>query len=464
MTPERRTSLRRQLIVRMLSMMMPLFVLLWVVAHFSSQYFINAAFDRSLVRRTYALADQIEVLHGRVQLDLPLAAREMLVFDQEDLLFHRVVDPEGQVVEGEKRMPPLPGGKPIKPGQLILYNGTKEDEPVRVAAFGLSLRGTSASGTALIQVGETLSRRTALAERATLAIVIPMFLMTLTAAAAIAYGVGRGLEPVGRLRDRLSSRKAFDLSPVPLEGTPTELQPFLDEINSLLQRLSEAVEAQSRFVADAAHQLRTPIAGIRAQAEAALSAGDAESARHALSRIAHAAETMGDLVQKLLILARVDAAENTLRLTRLDGADVARDGTRAWAPRAMEQGVEIGFDRQAGETGLMGDAQLLKEMLGNLIDNALRYGATRIGVSAGGSLQGVCWRVTDNGPGIPAAQRSAVFAPFHRLANGIEGAGLGLTIVQRIAHLHGATVELSDSAAGSGLEVTIRFPALPEAA
>ncbi len=464
MSAARQTSLRRQLIVRMLSMMMPLFVLLWVVAHFSSQYFINAAFDRSLVRRTYALADQVEVLRGQVQVNLPMAAREMLVFDQEDLLFHRVVDPSDHVIEGEKRMPPLPGGRPIRPGQLILYDGTKEGEPVRVAAFGLSLHGTSASGTALIQVGETLSRRTALAERATLAIVIPMFLMTLTAAAAIAYGVGRGLEPVGRLRDRLSARKAFDLSPVPLEGTPTELRPFLDEINSLLQRLSEAVEAQSRFVADAAHQLRTPIAGIRAQAEAALSVDDRDSARHALSRIAHAAQTMGDLVQKLLVLARVDAAENTLRLVRLDGADVARDSTREWAPRALDRRVEIGFDRQAGETGLMGDAQLLKEMLGNLIDNALRYGGTRIAVAAGGSPQGTVWRVTDNGPGIPEAQRNAVFAPFHRLSDGVEGAGLGLTIVQRIAHLHGATVGLSDSGSGTGLTVTIRFPPPSETA
>ncbi len=464
MNPERRTSLRQQLIVRMLSMMMPLFGLLWVVAHFSSQYFINAAFDRSLVRRTYALADQIEVLRGKVQLDLPLAAREMLVFDQEDLLFHRVVDPDGQVVEGENRMPPLPGGKPIQPGQLILYNGSKEGEPVRVAAFGLSLRGTSASGTALIQVGETLSRRTALAQRATLAIVIPMFLMTLTAAAAIAYGVRRGLEPVGRLRDRLSSRQAFDLSPVPLEGTPTELRPFLDEINFLLQRLAEAVDAQSRFVSDAAHQLRTPIAGIRAQAEAALAAGDGESARHALSRIAHAAQNMGDLVQKLLVLARMDAAENTLHLASMNAAEVAREVAREWVPRALERGVEIGFDQQPGGSVLQGDALLLKEMLGNLIDNALRYGATRIAVSTGCSAQGACWRVTDNGPGIPAAQRGAVFAPFHRIAHGVEGAGLGLTIVQRIAQLHGATVELGDAGEGSGLAVTIRFPSRAEPA
>lgn len=454
----RQFSLRRQLIVRMLSIMMPLFVLLWVVAHFSSQYFINAAFDRSLVRRTYALADQVQVLQGKVQVNLPKAARELLVFDQEDLLFHRVVDPAGQVVEGERRMPSLPGGRTIKPGQLALYDGIKEGEPVRVAAFGLSLAGTSASGMVLVQVGETLSRRTALAQRATLAIVIPMFLMALAAAAAIAYGVGRGLAPVGRLRDRLSARKDFDLSPVPLEGTPTELRPFLDEINSLLQRLAGAVEAQSRFVADAAHQLRTPIAGIRAQAEAALSVGDADSARHALSHIAHAAQSMGDLVQKLLVLARVDAAENTLHLVRLDAADVARDGSREWALRALDERVEIGFEQEAGEAGLMGDAQLLKEMLGNLIDNALRYGGTRIAVAAGGTDRGTYWRVTDNGPGIPETQRDAVFAPFHRLSDGGGGAGLGLTIVQRIAQLHGATVDLSDGPHGRGLVVTIRFP------
>jgi two-component system sensor histidine kinase TctE len=458
---ERRKSLRRQLIARMLSMMLPLFILLWAIAYFSSQYFINAAFDRSLIRRTYALADRIEVLRGQVQVDLPIAARELLLFDQEDLLFHRVTDSHARVIEGERTMPPLPGNRRIKPGQLIVYDGVKGGERVRVAAFALSLAGTSASGTALVQVGETLSRRSALADRATLAIVIPMLLMTLTAAAAIAYGVGRGLQPVSRLRDRLSARQAFDLSPVPLEGTPAELRPFLDEINSLLQRLSEAVEAQSRFVADAAHQLRTPIAGIRAQAEAALASARHEDARHALARIAQSTQTMGELVQKLLVLARVDAAENTLRLNRLDGAEVVRTVAREWAPQALARGVEIGFEMQDSEARVMGDAQLLREMLANLIDNALRYGGTRITLTVSGSERGVTWQVADNGPGIPEHQRAAVFAPFHRLSGGVDGAGLGLTIVQRIADLHGAVVSLDAGEGGRGLVASVRFPPAP---
>jgi len=455
---EKRQSLRRQLIVRMLAMMLPLFILLWAIAYFSSQYFINAAFDRSLMRRTFALADRVEVLHGRIQVDLPVAARELLVFDQEDLLFHSITSPDGRVVEGERDMPRLPARKPIRPGQLIVYDGVKDGAKVRVAAFALSLKGTSASGAALVQVGETLTRRSVLAGRATLAIVIPMLLMTLTAAVAIAFGVGRGLEPVSRLRDRLSARQAFDLSPVPLEGTPAELRPFLDEINSLLQRLSEAVEAQSRFVADAAHQLRTPIAGIRTQAEAALASARHEDAQHALARIARSTQTMGDLVQKLLILARVDAAENTLRLIRLDGAAVMRAVAREWAPQALAKGVEMGFEMKGGEAWLRGDAQLLREMLANLIDNALRYGGTRIALTVCGSEQGVTWLVADNGPGIPEPQRAAVFAPFHRLSAGVGGAGLGLTIVQRIAHLHGAAVSLEAGKGGTGLVASVKFP------
>jgi len=455
---ENRQSLRRQLIIRMLSMMLPLFILLWAIAYFSSQYFINAAFDRSLMRRTFALADRVEVLHGQVQVDLPVAARELLMFDQEDLLFHSIASPDGRVIEGERDMPRLPARKPIRPGQLIVYDGVKDGAKVRVAAFALSLKGTSASGAVLVQVGETLTRRSVLAGRATLAIVIPMLLMTLTAAVAIAFGVGRGLEPVSRLRDRLSARQAFDLSPVPLEGTPAELRPFLDEINSLLQRLSEAVEAQSRFVADAAHQLRTPIAGIRTQAEAALASARHEDAQHALARIALSTQTMGDLVQKLLVLARVDAAENTLRLIRLDGAAVMRAVAREWAPQALAKGVEIGFDMKDGEAWLRGDAQLLREMLANLIDNALRYGGTRIALTVCGSEQGVMWRVADNGPGIPEPQRAAVFAPFYRLSGSVDGAGLGLTIVQRIAHLHGAAVSLEAGEGGTGLVASVKFP------
>ncbi len=459
---EESQSLRRKLIVSMLSMMLPLFFLLWGVAYFSSLYFIDAAFDRSLVRRVYALADRVEVLHGQVRVDLPVAAREMLVFDQEDLLFHSMTDPHGRVIEGELVMPPLPGKKPLSPGQLIVYDGVKDGEPVRVAAFSLSLKGTSASGTVLIQVGETLTRRSALAERATLAIVIPMLLMTLTAAAAIAYGIGKGLEPMRLLRDRLAARPALDPSPVPLEGTPAELRPFLNEINSLLQRLSEAVEAQSRFVADAAHQLRTPIAGIRAQAEAAMAAAQPDDVHLALQRIVGSAQNMGQLVQKLLVLARVDAAENTLHLVRLDGIVLAREIARDWAPQVLAKGVEIGFEATGGEAQVMGDAQLLREMLGNLIDNALRYGGTRITLTVDSMGQeGVVWSVSDNGPGIPESQYAAVFAPFHRLSEGVDGAGLGLTIVQRIASLHGAKVSLGPSNMGSGLTVSVKFPPIP---
>lgn len=456
-------SLRRQLIVRMVSMMLPILMLLWVAAYFSSLHYINAAFDRSLVRRTYALADQVEVVRGQVRVDLPVAAREMLAFDQEDLLFHRIVDPRGRVIEGELNMPPIPGNRPVRPGQMNIYDGVKDGQPVRVAAFALSLKGTSAAGTVLIQVGETLSRRSAIAERATLAIVVPMLLMTLTAVGVIAYGVGRGLEPVRRLRDRLLARPAFDLSPVPLEGTPAELRPFLDEINSLLQRLSEAVEAQSRFVADAAHQLRTPIAGIRAQAEAALAAGQPDQGQAALQRIAHVAKNMGELVQKLLILARVDAAENTLQLAPIDARDVMREIAMDWAPQALAQGVEIGFEAEGSErVWVVGDRDLLRELLANLIDNAVRHGGRTVTLSLGGSTEGVAWRVSDDGPGIPESQRAVAFAPFHRLSGSVDGAGLGLAIVQRIAHLHGATVKLETGSGGRGLTVVVHFPPLPD--
>jgi two-component system sensor histidine kinase TctE len=450
-------SLRWQLIVRMLWMLLPLFIMLWAIAYFSSQYFINETFDRSLIRRTYALADRVEVLNHKVYVDIPVAARAVLAFDQEDLLFHRVLDPQGRVIEGESDMPPLPGKSAIKPGQLLVYDGVKDGEKVRVAAFSLPLRGTSANGMVLIQVGETLSRRLAMADRAMLAIVVPMLLMTLAAAAAIAYGVGRGLEPLSRLRDRLSAREALDLRPVPLEGAPAELRPFLDEINSLLQRLAEAVEAQSRFVANAAHQLRTPIAGIRAQAEAALITAYPDDAQHALARIAKSTQTMGDLVQKLLVLARVDAAENTLCLQRLDGVELVREVAREWAPEALAKGVDIGFET-SGDAAMMGDAQLLREMLTNLIDNALRYGGTQIMLTVRGSGQGSDWLVADNGPGIPESQRSAVFAPFYRLSSSVGGAGLGLTIVQRIAQLHGAVVSLETGGGGAGLAVRVRFP------
>lgn len=456
---ERHLSLRRQLIARMVSILLPLVLLLWAVAYYTGLYFIDVAFDRSLKRRTYALADRVEVVKGRVRVDLPVAARELLAFDQEDLLAHSIAGPSGEVVEGITDMPPLPDSKALKANQVLLYNATKDGETVRIAAFALSLKGTSAKGNALIRVSETITHRNALARRATLAIIAPVLLMTLTAAAAIAYGVGRGLEPVRRLRDQIMARSALDLRPIPLADTPAELHPFLDEINSLLNRLSDSVDAQSRFVADAAHQLRTPIAGIRAQAEAALTSSQPDDARHALQRIADAATRMGNLVQKLLVLARVDAAENTIRFQRLDSAEVMGDISRDWAPRLLAAGVEIELLAEKDAAPLMGDVQLLHEMLANLIDNVQRYGGTQITLNAYRDSDSVIWNVLDNGPGIAAHQYEEVFAPFHRLSTSIDGAGIGLTIVARIARLHGAQIELGKGLNDSGLGVRIRFAA-----
>lgn len=457
--PEQHLSLRRQLIARMVSILLPLVLLLWAVAYYAGLYFIDVAFDRSLIRRTYALADRVEVLKGRIQIDLPVAARELLAFDQEDLLAHSIADHKGEVIEGITDMPPLPDKKALKANQVLLYNAVKDGEKVRIAAFALSLKGTSAKGNALIRVSETITHRTALARRATLAIIVPVLLMTLAAAAAIAYGVGRGLEPVRRLRDQIMARSALDLRPIPLAGTPAELHPFLDEINSLLYRLADSVEAQSRFVADAAHQLRTPIAGIRAQAEAALTSSEPQDAQHALQRIARAATQMGNLVQKLLILARVDAAENTLQFHRLDSADVIAEISREWAPRLLAAGVEIGLSAEKDVAPIMGDVQLLHEMLSNLIDNAQHYGGTQIMLGAKRKGNSVIWCVSDNGPGIAAHQYQAVFAPFHRLSTSIDGAGIGLTIVARIARLHDAHIELGKGPSGSGLGVHITFAA-----
>lgn len=452
-------SLRRQLIGRILAITLPLFGLLWGTAYFAALYYINAAFDRSLIRRTYALADRVEVVRGRVRVDLPVAARELLAFDREDLLAHSIVDPKGRVVEGVADMPALPGKKYLSPNQILLYEGRRDDEKVRIAAFALSLKGTSAKGNVLIRVSETLTHRTALARRATLAILLPMLLVTLTAIAAIAYGVGRGLDPVRRLRDQIVARSARDLRPIPLAGTPAELHPFLDEINSLLARLAEAVEAQSRFVSDAAHQLRTPIAGIRAQAEAALISAQPQDGQHALQRIAHAAQQMGNLVQKLLMLARVDAVEHTLQLQRIDSLEIVSSTSREWAPRLLAAGVEIELRAEKQPVPIAGDVQLLQEMLNNLIDNAQRYGASRVVLEVSADRERVTWCIADNGPGIAREQHEAVFAPFHRLSHSVEGAGMGLTIVARIARLHHARIELASGLDDTGLAVCVHFPA-----
>jgi two-component system sensor histidine kinase TctE len=275
------------------------------------------------------------------------------------------------------------------------------------------------------------------------------------------YGIDRGLRPLATLQHEISSRSHRDLSPLPESNAPGEVRALVRAMNDLLARLASALSAQQRFTADAAHQLRTPLAGIKTQAELALRQDRLDDVQHTLRQLNTATGQTTHLINQLLSLARSEPAVSRAQATqRINLHELARDTTTEWVPRALARNIDLGFDGSALPATIEGDAVLVRELLSNLLDNAIRYtqpgGQVTVRVAIADSA--VTLSVEDNGPGIPPAERERVFERFHRvLGNGGEGCGLGLSIVREIAQSHGAETRLAAGKNGNGTVVTVSF-------
>lgn len=270
---------------------------------------------------------------------------------------------------------------------------------------------------------------------------------------------GRGLRPLTTMSRAIGSRSADNLQPLDLDQVPSEVQPLVDSLNKLLQRLSESIDRERSFTADAAHELRTPLAAIKVQAEVALAADSDEQRRHAIAQVIAGVHRTTHLAQQLLLLARLDHAESA-QVQEVDLGQAAVDSAARQADAAERAGIELGVDVEEG-CMLRADPLALSILCDNLIDNAIKYGRSggHVAVSVTRTDSGAVLTVRDDGPGVPPAQRSRLADRFFRVAgSGAEGSGLGLSIVDRIARRYGGSVEFGDGINGCGLGVTVRLP------
>jgi two-component system sensor histidine kinase TctE len=284
-------------------------------------------------------------------------------------------------------------------------------------------------------------------------------LFSLALVGLVWFSVGNGLAPLARLRARLDARGSADLAPLDDAGMPRELLPVVGAFNALLGRIDAGARAQDEFRANVAHQLRTPLAGLRLQLEwlATRHAGDPET-RRSVELMLGANERMIRQTNQLLSLERAEPNRFArARLAPLDLAELVAGSIQGFVEQAASRDIDLGFELEAAQ--VQGDRFLLRDLVDNLVDNALRYtprgGRVTVGCRAlpGGSVL----RVEDNGPGIPLHLRDQVFERFVRLDEGTHGSGLGLAIVRDIASLHGAELTLSD-AEGGGAVFTVTFP------
>jgi two-component system sensor histidine kinase TctE len=419
------------------------------------------AYDQALINAALVVTERLRVDDGRLQLDLPNAVERVLRFDEFDVIYVAVRDEQGRYIGGDRELAEFRPQRPVRAGVPRFFDGHLHDKPVRIAV----LPTATAAGVATISIAETTVKRTHLQFEIVAASLIGALALLGATFAAVGFGVRRGLLPLERIRGALARRSARDLRPVDAHDVPGEVKPLVDAINDLLGRLGDAADAQRRFIADAAHQLRTPLAGLLTQVEAAARLRDPESLQHSMEQIGVTAARSARLAHQLLALARAEpGAVASAEFPEVDLADVLGREADRWVHAGLACGVDVGFDLQPART--RGDAFMLAELAGNLVDNAFHHAGPRTAVtvrsrvdrSAGGPGEALL-EVEDDGPGIPGAERERVFERFYRRNPSVgSGSGLGLAIVREIAAAHRGSVTIGAGSDGRGTRVRVRLP------
>ena len=445
----------------------PLLVLLALdtgVGYWTSQRAADLAHDRSLHEIAREVALHVRPSPGGGPLALSPAAERILMDDPEDRLFFKVTSQDGRLLGGDTGLAP-PAVLPARGAPATFYRDQLRGEPVRIVAAWIPLGDGAAGEAVLVQVAETLNQRNALAREILAHAIVPQLLLIVLAGGAVWFGVRNGLWPLDRLRHALARRSHLDLAPIEEKGVPSEVQPLVDEVNELMARLGQALDLKNRFIADAAHQLKTPVSGLKAQIELALRETDPQRLHHAMAQLYMGVDRLSRLVRQLLSLARNEpGAADSLRMQPLDLAALALEVSMEWVPQALPREIDLGFEGGDAPLMIRADADRLRELLNNLVDNAVRYSRQggRITVAVQPAPDGqVRLAVSDDGPHIPPEERTRIFERFHRLLGTVaDGSGLGLAIVSEIATLHGARITLTKDEDGIGNTFSVLFPAL----
>ena len=453
-------SIRQKLLNWLIILLIPSLLLGGVSAYYLANYFANLAYDSALYRTALALADEVEVKNGSPVVDLSESALKLLEFDTDDYIYYQVQDSKKRVVLGDVLLPP----KKIPPiGQANYYETTFEDKTLHMVAFNYSLADQGVQDSVLVLVGETTTKRDKMTEEIIAIMLIPQVILILLILFLVNLGIERGLVSLDKLKVMIAGRVPTDTSPIEEEDAPQELRPLLHAMNELLVKEKAAVVERRHFLANAAHQLKTPLAGLKIQAEAALREGDLASIQHALKQISLGSDNLARLANQLLSLARAEPeSSQELIFEPVDLVQLIQEVTADWVPRGLDKNIDLGVSCEIAELKIHGNAILLQELLNNLLDNAIRYNPPYTSVTVGLDKinDTVVLSVQDNGVGIAIHQQQKVFERFYRvLGNEASGCGLGLAIVREIALQHHAQVNLTyaDEAQLSGTLITVTF-------
>ncbi len=453
----------RSLRARLLRMLLPpiaaLLVLGALVAYYPSIEPATKAYDQALIDVGISLGTYIHADSSGYRLTLPVAVDQVLRRDAYDTVYYQVVGPNGEQVAGDDGLPEPGSAEPLDAS--VSYNAVYKGQKVRAVAL------PAQCGEALcrVVVAETMVKRNRLARDILFSTLLPEMLIAFATLVIVWFGVKRGLGPLARLSDEIKARSPGDLRPIDAAGTPEEARALVSALNDLLEQLARASRTQQRFLANAAHQLRTPLAGLRAHTELALSKPLPEPARGELEQVHQATIRTARLANQLLALARAEPGARG-DAANVDMKTLVEAEADAWVHQALARDVDLGFD--LASASVRGDAFLLREALGNLVHNGIEYTPRggRVTVRTGEREGCAFAEVEDDGPGIPPAERERVLERFYRVpGTSGTGSGLGLAIVREIAAGHGATIMIGEGAGEKGNEtgrqgcrVAITFP------
>jgi len=463
--PEPDENIRHSLFGEILDWMLAPLLLLWpmsiAITYLVAKSIANQPFDDALEDRVTVLGQQIRTVAGKAAGQLHPSGSDILRADDVDSVYYLLAGPDGELLDGDRDLPrpkPNSADEHARGGAVAFRNDSIHGTPIRVAFTYVNLdplheRAAHAPPApppepplALVQVAETLDKRAHLANEIIKGVILPQFIILPVILALVWFALARGLTPLAELQQRIRARPQDDLSPIDPRQVPEEISPLVGSFNDMLERLGETVEMQKRFIADAAHQMKTPLAGMRMQSELALRQVDPAEIHRSLEQLAKSSESATRLVNQLLALARAENQPQAgLAFAEVDLAVLARETVQDWVPASFAGEIDLGFEPPGQPVTIAGQPLMLREMLSNLIDNALRYtppgGSVTVRVRSDGEHAQL--EVEDTGPGIAPSERARVFERFYRiLGSNTPGSGLGLAIVREIAQQHGAEIDV----------------------
>ncbi len=455
----KRISIRKQLLV----LFVPIVFGLWLGSAALSFWFVSIitedSFDKDLINSADSVVGRLRIKNDSVVVDLPPAAQAILKHDEADKLYYRVLSAGGQHISGDTELPSPSSDLTVDVPKVVPARIAGKDVRIAEVKATVDIPGQYV----IVQLAETTNVRKFFQNKLLLSIAAPQLVVIVLTLAAVFYGIGRILTPLRILQGQLASRSEADFSALPDTSIPDEVYPLVSAINHLFEKTEEKIKAQHRFIANAAHQLRTPLAGLKTYTSIGIEVTEIDELSGIVKELDCGVDRASRMVGQLLALARADGQVPSFKIDTkglIDLNFLVSDAVTDLVEQAVLKGILLTYEPAESPAHVKGEAASITHLVTNIIENAIFYtppqGNVSVRVKSG---EKVSFEVSDTGPGIPLSERQNVFERFYRIVGTPgNGSGLGLSIVQEVAAAHGASVTVKDAHGNQGTSIVVDFP------